>query len=193
MVGLRPLVVVCALAGPLLVSVAAKGPNQEPRIIDLGAERDGSQLLLSFQLDGAFDQKMEERIQSGLPTSLRYDARLEHRRKWWFNNTVDSGRLEIVAMYRAITREYLVNFRQDGRLIDSRVVKSPQELRDTMTIVHRGALLEIPDRPQERLVVRVRAALGSKTVLGIFPTTDHTPWAEWDLPEPSDSAMTSEP
>jgi hypothetical protein len=192
MTGFRTFVAVCGIALLLLLSAAAETPGRA-RIVELGGERDGSLLLLSFQLEGAFDQRMEERIQSGLPTTLRYDARLEHRRKWWLNNTVDSGKLEIVAMYKAITREYLVNFRQDGRLVESQVVKSAQELRDTMTIVHRRALLEIPDLQAGRLVVKVRAELGSKNLLGILPTTDHTSWAEWSPPATRESLVVADP
>ena len=162
----------------LLLAVALLAADaSEPHISDLLISRQGSELLLSFQLVNAFDDPLLERIQSGLPTSFHYHVKLERLRRWWFNNTVSRSELQVVAMYNAITREYLVNYKLDGRLIESRVVKSEEELERAMTEFHALSLLELPD-VGGRLVARVRVELGSKTILGLIPTTRHTEWAE---------------
>lgn len=163
--------------GSLLAMALLAADGSQPYISDLLISRQGNELLFSFQLVDAFDEATLERIQSGLPTSFDYDVKLDRLRRWWFNNTVSKSELQVIAMYNAITREYLVNYKLDGRLIESRVVKNEAELERAMTEFHALALLEIPDVPG-RLVARVRVELGSRTILGFIPTKSHTEWAE---------------
>lgn len=178
--------------GALLLTLLLAAQAPEPRISDLLLSRQGDELLLSFRLENAFDDEILERIQSGLPTSLNYDVKLERLRRWWFNNTIHKSELQVVAMYNAITREYLINFKLDGRLIESRVVKSEAELERAMTEFHALPLLEIPD-VAGRLVIRVRVELGSKNVLGFIPTTRHTEWAETERFRADDESLRSAP
>ena len=58
-------VVLAALALP----ATAEDPAQ---IADLTVKVDGNQVLVSFHLDNAFDQRFVERVQSGLPTGFPY-------------------------------------------------------------------------------------------------------------------------
>ena len=151
------------------------------QIRDLLVLRDGRQLTVSFQLSNAFNRETLERIQSGLPTGFTYHLKLERRRAWWFDNRLQRSSLQVVAMYNAITREYLVNYKKDGELLDSRVVTSTEELRDALTIFHAWPAFELDDRPLDRLVLRLRADLGAKTILAFIPTTRRTDWAEHSL------------
>lgn len=162
---------------PFAGEAAAKGPE----VRDLMVEREGDRLLVSFELVDAFDDGLLERIESGLPTGFKYQIKLEKIRRWWFDNRIDRSELEVIAMYNALTREYLVNFKQDGRLIDSQVKRSRAELEQAMTHLH-ALPVHTLDRPRPgRWVVRVRAELGSKTVLLLFPTTRHTAWADSEV------------
>ena len=165
-----------AIAAP---ASAAKGDKaNKARISELEVVRDGLDIHLSFQLDNAFAEKTIDLIESGLPTGFTYDLKLERGRRWWWNKGVESATLQVSAMYNAITREYLVNYKQDGDLIDSRVVTSRKELEEAMTIFHNWPAFKLTDRPQGRLIVRLRAELGSRTILAFIPTTIHTDWAE---------------
>lgn len=147
-------------------------------IVDLMVDRDGERLLVSFQLVGGFDDTVRRKIESGLPTGFIYQIRLERVRRWWLNGTIENAQLEVFAMYNAITREYLVNFKQNGNLIDSRTVKSLEEAENAMSIVHALPVFEVDEMPDARMVLRVRAVLGSRNFLGLFPTTISTDWAE---------------
>ena len=160
------------------VALPLAADSGKPEIRQLEATRLDSRLAVSFLLEGAFDGATLERIQSGLPTGFDYELRLERTRKWWFNKGVDRVRFKVVAMYNAITREYLVNYKLDGDLIDSRVVMTDDELEQAITSFHQVDALEVPDTARGRLVLRVRAELGPKTLLGIIPTHAHTDWAE---------------
>ena len=169
-----------SLAAALLlaaISTSAASAKQ-PQIDGVMVEREGNQLLVSFQLVDAVDEEFLERVDSGLPTGFKYQIKLERVRRWWLNPRVHRSKLEVIAMYNAITRQYLVNYKQDGRLIDSRVVKSPEELERAMTLLHALPFLSVEEPRSGRLVVRVRAELGPKTILLLIPTARHTAWAD---------------
>ncbi len=157
---------------PLARSTRAPGAG----IADLAVTRDGAALLVSFRLQRALDERTWEKIESGLPTGFTYDIELRRLRRSWFDKQMGRTRLQVVAMYNALTREYLVNFKRDGELYASRLVTSAEELEAAMTTFADLPLLELADAPQDRLVVRARAELGSRTRLGLIPDRVHTAW-----------------
>ena len=151
----------------------------DPRITDVRIAFEDEQIRLSFKLLGAFDDDLKKRLDSGLPTSFIFQFQLIRKRKSWFDKTVESGTLQVGAMYNAVTREYLINFKHDGNLIESRVVKDVVELEAAMTM-HDGFPVFLTEglNPEQRMRVRVRAELGTKTVFFFIPSTVHTDWAE---------------
>lgn len=178
------------IANPTLLR-AQKGADAE--IVHATLVRNSGLLQASFRLDNALDDELLARIESGLPTTLTYQVRLERPRKWWFDRNLARSELQVIAMYNAVTREYLVNFKQDGSLIDSRVVQNREALERTMTQIDRMSLArfdsdgaepgEGEQQQGQEPVVRIRAALGSKNWLGMIPTTVHTPWSTVALSE----------
>jgi hypothetical protein len=177
-----------SLAIPLFLAVTASA-EAEPRIEDLHVTRQNGRVLVSFQLLDALDDEMRERVQSGLPTELGFTLRLEHPRVWWFDKVFERATLQVVAMYNAVTREYLVNYKLDGRLIESRVVTDLDELERAMTLIHSLPAFEIQEElPPPRLQLTVRAQLGSKPFLLLFPNQVDTGWARSWLGEPVPSA-----
>ncbi len=161
-----------------ITSLATPAGATPARISDLLVEREGGRLLASFQLIDGFDESLWERIDSGLPTSILYEIKLERIRRYWFDRRLAKSELQVIAMYNALTRQYLVNYKQDGRLISSRMVKTRAELEQAMTILHALAFVALDEPQSGRWVVRVRAELGSKTVMLLIPTAIQTPWAE---------------
>ena len=151
----------------------------EPRITDVRIAFDEQQIRLSFKLVGAVDDNWRKRLDSGLPTSFNFDFQLVRTRKSWFDKAVDSSSLQVTAMYNAVTREYLINSKHDGNLIDSRVVKDSAELEAAMTELAAFPVFTTEGKnPQQRLRLRVRAELRTKTVFFFIPSTVHTDWAE---------------
>ena len=147
-------------------------------IAALSVVRDGAALLVSFRLDRALDERTWERIESGLPTGFTYDIEVQRLRRRWFDKRVGATRLQVVAMYNALTREYLVNFKRDGDLYASRVVTSTADLERAMTVFEKLPPIEIEDDGTGRFVLRVRAELRSRTRLGLIPDRVHTAWAQ---------------
>ena len=152
--------------------------NSKAGITSLSVVRDGAALLVSFRLDRALDERTWEKIESGLPTGFTYDIEVQRLRRRWFDKRIGATRLQVVAMYNALTREYLVNFKRDGELYASRVVTSAADLERALTVFEKLPSVEFEDDQAGRFVLRVRAELRSRTRLGLIPDRVHTAWVE---------------
>ena len=170
------------------VLLLAAGGTGKPHISDLTVSVEAGHVDVGFALSDVFDDELVERIQTGLPTGFDFKLRLvKSQRWWWFDPNLRSAKFHVVAMYNAVTGEYLVNYKQDGKLIDSRVVREIPELRDAMTRFENLRVFDTEGlEAKKRVWVRVRAELGSRHLLFLIPTTIETDWAEsrrFRLPE----------
>jgi hypothetical protein len=163
----------------LLALLAAAPASAEPRIADIKTGFEGRRVLMTFRLLDGFDAVLRERIQSGLPTGIVYEMELLRDRKHWWDQGVAESNLQVVAMWNAVTREYLVNFKLDGKLIESRQLRGVAELEEALTHVENLPVFEIGEtEPDTRFLVAIRAELGSSTILSIIPTHRRTDWNE---------------
>jgi hypothetical protein len=165
--------VALAWLGLLFAADSAGKPRlQEPR-----AAFDGRRIELSFVLTNGFSDELLERIRTGLPSGYVFDIRLLRDRKRWFDVQIDSCRLEVVASYDAVTREYLVNTKQEGRLIESRVVRDEQELERALTRFEAVPVFTLEGTgDRRRLLIRMRAEIDSANFLFFIPRRVATPW-----------------
>jgi hypothetical protein len=163
------------VAGALAASAAAA----EPRIRDFSIVVDGSQVLASFTLEDGFNQELLGRIESGLPTGLVYELELLRDRKRWWDDAIDSKRLEVVAMFNAVTREYLVNTKLEGKLIDSRTLRDTGDLERAMTRFTALPVFVVEaSGDRRRVLLRARVQLGTEHWLGFIPVQRDTAWVE---------------
>ena len=163
---------------PLLFLFAAQ-PGGKARLADFATFVSETHIAASFALENVFDDAFVERIQTGLPTGFDFRFKLVQPQKRWFDNTIATSRFQVVAMYNAVTREYLINYKRDGKLIESRVALEVEELRQAMTRFDDLQIFDLEERLRSRrLQVRARAALGSKNLFFLIPTTVKTDWAE---------------
>ena len=167
-----------SLPAIVLVGFLASAQGAEkPTVRDLQVSIQSRQVEISFQLEGGLTDELFERIQTGLPSGFTFDFVLFRDHKRWFDSKLDSASLQVVAMYNAVTREYIVNFKQDGRLVDSRVARDRDDLERIMTRFEGVHVFTLGDlNPKRRLLIRARADLGSKTLLGLIPTKVATEW-----------------
>jgi len=165
---------------PLLALLLAAASADRPAVTDVVAALDGREVRVGFRLAGAFDERVRERLEAGLPTGFVYEVELLRDRKRWWDAGLAEASLEVVAMYNALSRDYLLNVKRDGRLVESRTVRELADLERAMTEVGGLAAFAVPDRVRgrQRLLVRVRANLGSGTILGFVPAARETAWAE---------------
>jgi uncharacterized protein DUF4390 len=162
-----------------LALLAAEAARSEPRISDFQITLDGMRVVADLALVDGFGTELRERIGSGLPTAIVYEFELMRDRKRWWDRGLGSNSLQVTAMYNAVTREYLVNFKLEGKLIESRMVRDLAELERAMTRFTGVPLFSVEGMPStRRLLVRVRADLGPRTVLSFIPSRAHTEWVE---------------
>ena len=144
---------------------AADAAITRPRV-----EVEGNRALVSFELEQALDERFLERVQSGLPTGFLYRLELLKDRKRWYDRPLAETTLQVVAMYDAVSREYLVNRKLGGKLVDSRMVSDLAGLERELTRVESLPAFHLDGLPRSwRLLVRVRAEMGSRTILSIIP------------------------
>ncbi|MFL6262389.1 MAG: DUF4390 domain-containing protein [Thermoanaerobaculia bacterium] len=140
---------------------------------------DADRVLTTFTLGGAFDRRFAERVDSGLPTSILYRLELFRDRKRWWDQRLRESTFEVVATYDAVARAYAVHYKLNDKLIESRTVRERRTLEEAMTRVERLPAFSVAGLPREwRLLVKVEAELGSRTVLSLIPVTISTPWRE---------------
>ncbi|MGH9361523.1 MAG: DUF4390 domain-containing protein, partial [Thermoanaerobaculia bacterium] len=152
----------------LLLLLAEGGP--EASVSDLQAAVDGQRVLASLVLRNAFDAALVARLQSGLPTPIVYRFELLRDRKRWFDRGVAGNTLEVAAVHDAVTQETTVNYRLDGKLIDSRTVRDERALERAMTRIQAVPVFTLEGLPRgQRLLVRARAELGTRTILALIP------------------------
>ena len=155
----------------------AAAPTGKPRIEEPQVALDGQRIQVSFALVDGFDTDLLERIRTGLPSGFVFDIRLLRDRKRWFDVQIDSSRLEVVASYDAVTREYLVNTKQDGKLIESRAVRDEDELRRALTRFEAVPVFTLESGGgRRRLLIRMRAEIDSAAFLFFIPRRVATPW-----------------
>jgi hypothetical protein len=170
-----------ALLASLCLALLVAGAGSTPSIGHLKVTVEGQQVKVGFALQNAFDEDLRERIQSGLPTGFIYRFQLQKARKIWFDNTVQKSKLEVVAIYDAVTRDYRVDYKLNDKLIESRAVHDPEELELAMTRFEALPVLELKQgAKRERAFLRVRAELGSRVRFLLLPTKIATDWVVSD-------------
>lgn len=164
----------------LLLALAAPGTAAaDARIRGLDVEVDGHRVVVEFRLEDGFDRALAERVTSGLPTAFEYEFELLRDRKRWFDRPLQSGSLQVIAMFDATAQEYLVNYKLDGKLIESRAVRSLDDLRAAMTRFDGLPVFNLEPLPRRwRLLVKVRGVLGTRTLLSFVPAREATDWRE---------------
>lgn len=162
----------------LLLAPAVPAATAGPRVGELSIVIAGGQVLVSFELQGGFTPELTQRMESGLPTGFVYELELARDRQWW-DDTIDSTRLEVVAMFNAVTREYLVNTKLEGKLIDSATLRDPGDLERAMTRFTALPVFTLsPSAQKARYLVRARVELGTGQVLGFIPVLKTSEWVQ---------------
>jgi hypothetical protein len=132
-----------------------------------------------FSLTGAFaDGEMIELLQSGLPTSFNYTVEIFRDRPNWFDDGLDAAQIEVICTFNSVTREYLLNYRRDRRLVRSETFTDLAALERSMTAIDEKDLFDIGSRKPYKLKVRARADLKRGWVLYVIPWEVSTRWRE---------------
>ena len=161
----------------LLSSAALQAAT--PRIENLAASASGGKVSVRFNLGGAFDDrgKLEE-LRSGLATGFTYVVEIFRDRPNWFDEGISRSRIEILCTFNSVTREYVLNYRRDQRLIRSETFTDIAALKRRMTTIDEPALFDIGRRHPYKVKVRAKADLTHGWVMYVVPWTESTHWRE---------------
>jgi hypothetical protein len=161
------------------MSVAAASFAAEPAINHLSATANQKKVSVRFQLDHAFErEETVQTLQSGIPTSFTYVVEISRDRPNWLDEGIARSRIEVIATFNALTREYLLNYRRDRRLVRSETFSDLAALQRRMTTVEEADLFDIGDRRPYKLRVRVKADLRKGWLLYFIPWDVSTRWSD---------------
>jgi hypothetical protein len=156
--------------------LAAQAPPR-PTIEGLSAVASGGKVSVRFRLDGAFrNPEMIEALNSGLPTSFNYSIEIYRDRPNWFNSGVAKTSVEVICTFNSLTREYLLNYRRDRRLVRSETFTDLAALERRMTMIEENALFDIGPRRPYKLKVAVKADLMRGWLMYVIPWEVSTRW-----------------
>lgn len=172
---MRPL----ALASILYcLASAALATEGEPRIEHLAASAANGSVSVHFSLTNAFRDETLQSLQSGVPTSLTYVVEIFRDRPHWFDEGIARARIEVIATFNSVTREYLLNYRRDRRLVRSEVFSDLAALERRMTTIDEPSLFDIGHRKPYKLKVRAKADLMRGWLLYFIPWDMSTRWRD---------------
>ena len=168
------------LLGVLLLGLPAVAfAAPEPHIEELSATTSGALVSVHFTLADVFhSDETIQALQSGLPTSFTYVIEIFRDRPNWFDEGLGRSRIEVIATFNSVTREYLLNYRRDRRLVRSETFSDIETLEKRMTTIDEADLFDIGRRRPYKLKVRVKADLRRGWLFYLVPWEVSTRWKE---------------
>lgn len=164
---------------PLFLMVATAAPLMaDPRITRLVATEQRGKISVSVSLGGAFDEPtVLKAIESGVPTGFTYYVDLIRKRPNWFDKTLERVKIEVICTYNSITKEYLVNYRRNRKLVRSEVFANFGPAQERMSQIDEQDLFE-SRTPPSKLRVLARAEVIRSYVFYVVPWDVSTPTVE---------------
>jgi len=173
----------------LFWAAAASPTGPDPLIEHLNAACANSEVDVRFSLAHAFDREQTiQSLQSGVPTSLTYIVEVFRKRPLWFDEGIGRARIEVIATFNSVTREYLLNYRRDRKLVRSETFSDLAALQHAMTHIDEPKLFDIGKRHPYKLAVRVKADLMRGWLLYVIPWEVSTRWKEARVEAPQPEA-----
>lgn len=171
------------VAAPLLFAAASlfadKAQEPKPHIDALTATAAGGSVSVHFTLADAFaSSNIIQSLESGLPTSVTYVVEIFRDRPRWFDESVGRSRIEVICTFNSLTREYLVNYRRDRKLVRSETFTKLDALTRRLTTIDEPGLFPIGRRKPYKLKVRVKADFMRGWLLHVIPWQVSTRWRE---------------
>jgi hypothetical protein len=173
----------------LFLLLAGAALADDPSIENLSARAVNRQVSVRFVMAHAFDREQTiQGLQSGVPTTLTYVVEIYRDRPHWFDEGIARARIEAIATFNSLTREYLLNYRRDHKLVRSETFNDLASLQRAMTNVDEPNLFDIGKRPPYKLKVRVKADLMRGWLLYVIPWEFSTRWRVARVVSPPENA-----
>ena len=134
-------------------------------------------MSVHFKLVNAFERpETIQALQSGIPTAFTYVVEIYRDRPNWFDEGIARSHIEIIATFNSVTREYLLNYRRDRKLVRSETFTDLQTLVARMTTIDEPDLFDVGARRPYKLKVRAKADFMRDWLLYFIPREMSTRW-----------------
>jgi len=156
----------------------------DPKIDNLTATSANGKVSAHFTLLNAFDRaEIVQGLQSGVPTSFAYVVEVYRDRPNWFDEGIDRSRIEVIATFNSVTREYLMNYRRDRKLVRSETFTDLEALERRMTTIDEPDLFDVGVQRPYKLRLRAKADLMRGWALYFIPWNFSTRWRDVRIAE----------
>jgi hypothetical protein len=161
----------------LFVSASA-ARAAEPAITNLAGISSNGRISISFALRNGFDSpEIIRNIRSGAQTGFTYRVELYRNRPNWFDQRVGRARIDVVCTFDSTTREYVVSYRRNRKLVRSQSFSDFEMVKEKMSSIVEQDLFHRDYKPY-KLSVRVRAELIRDYLFYVVPWDVTTEWKE---------------
>ncbi len=168
------------LAAALCLGRGARAQEdpERPQIPNVLISWKGMDMHVETWLAPGLPKDVEQRLSSGLPTTVTWRVRLfEFHNFWLWDSLRDERRYEVTATFRPVSADWLVERRLDNRLLAADLVPTREEAARLLTRVPKVPFFTMgPHVAGKPLVVRVRCLYSRSVSLGVVPTTFETDW-----------------
>ena len=111
--------------------------SQKASIREVQVKGSNGNWKVSFSVENCFTEKMEEAIQTGIPTTFTFYLQLYQVRSWWKDRKVASLQFQHTIQYSPIRGEYQVTLGEKGT---SRVTQNFEEAKRWMAKVEEAEI-----------------------------------------------------
>jgi len=164
--------------GTLLVLSSSAFAAGDPKIENLTAIANAGSVSIHFGLATAFDKRRVDQIESGASTMITYVIEIFRDRPYWLDEGIARAHIEVSAQFNSVTREYLLTYRRDRKLVKSQTFSDLASLEKAMTIIDEPNLFDIGKHRPYKLKVRAKADLTRGWLLYFIPWEVSTRWKE---------------
>ena len=141
----RRWIALAVIAWMMLVPAAAlAGRKVGPRIRLLDVRDYGATLEVSFRVENAFDERIDEKLESGLEISFRHQVGVRRRRTWWVEKGVIQKKIFTTAIRDTLTGVYTLKRTVNDGIVETVTTSDLDEVRMFLTEV-RDIPLDLPD------------------------------------------------
>ncbi len=97
-----------ALMAAAALMVPPPASAQEARLKNITLRRSGSELVVSFDVEGAFSQKVTEAVLRGVPAEFSFLVSLNRSRRMWFDKELASIEIGNQIKYDNLKKEFII-------------------------------------------------------------------------------------
>jgi hypothetical protein len=162
----------------LFLLLAAPLRADDPAISQLSGVGRNGRISVSFLLRNGFDSpEIIRNIRSGAQTGFTYRIELYRNRPNWFDQRVGRARIDVICTFDSTTREYIVSYRRNRKLVRSQSFSDFETVKEKMSRIVEEDLFHRDYKPY-KLSVRVRAELIRDYLFYVVPWDVTTAWKE---------------